>query len=215
MQIRLGGLGEVEIDHDIDRLDIDTAGEQIRAHEMSGRPVAELVEDSISVWLLHLGVDVETAVPQLRNFLREQLYAVHRVAEDNTLVDIELGKEGIQAVHFLLLLYESIVLRNTLQGQFIHQINHVCVWQKLLLETPDHDRERSGKQTNLTIWFAFADQRLEDFLKLGGQQLVRLVHHDNLAVGKICHPLLSQVENSAGGGHNDVHGRIQAHNIVT
>ena len=56
------------------------------------------MEDSVAVGLEHLGVDVEARVPQLRDLLREKLHSLHRVAEDNGLVDLQLlcartGKE--------------------------------------------------------------------------------------------------------------------------
>ena len=48
------------------------------------------MEDTVSVRLQHLGMDVEAGVAQLRDFLGQQLHAVHRVAEDDGLVDLEL-----------------------------------------------------------------------------------------------------------------------------
>ena len=41
---------------------------------MAGSAVAELVEDAVTVGLLHFGVDVEARVAQLRDLLRQQLY---------------------------------------------------------------------------------------------------------------------------------------------
>ena len=51
--------------------------------------------------LLHLGVDVEARVAELRDLLREELHAVHRVAEDDGLVDLQLSicqKKGLRVV---------------------------------------------------------------------------------------------------------------------
>ena len=45
----LGALGEVEVDDDVDGLDVDTAGEQVAAHQVAGRAVAELVKHSAVV----------------------------------------------------------------------------------------------------------------------------------------------------------------------
>lgn len=41
---------------------------------MAGSAVAELVEDAVAVGLLHLGVDVEARVAQLRDLLRQKLH---------------------------------------------------------------------------------------------------------------------------------------------
>jgi len=49
VQVGLGALGEVEVDHNVHTLDVDTAGEQVRAHQVAGRAVAELVEHSTQI----------------------------------------------------------------------------------------------------------------------------------------------------------------------
>ena len=59
MQVGLGHLGEVEVDDHVDGLDVDTAGEQVGADQVTAGTVAEIVEDSVTVVLTHLGVNVE------------------------------------------------------------------------------------------------------------------------------------------------------------
>jgi len=39
------------------------------------------VEDAVAVLLVHLGVDVETRVAELRDLLGQQFHALRRVAE--------------------------------------------------------------------------------------------------------------------------------------
>ena len=68
------------------------------------------MEHAVTVGLQHLGVDVEARVPQLGDLLREQLHAVHGVAEDDRLIDLELGEQSVQAMHLLALLHERIIL---------------------------------------------------------------------------------------------------------
>ena len=48
------------------------------------------MEDSVAVALQHLGVDVEAGVSQLSDLLGQQLHPIHRVAEDDGLVDLQL-----------------------------------------------------------------------------------------------------------------------------
>jgi hypothetical protein len=45
--------------------------------------IPELVEDAVSVGLLHLGVNIEAGVPQLGDLLGQQLHTVDRIAEDD------------------------------------------------------------------------------------------------------------------------------------
>ena len=51
MQVCLSHLGEVEVDDDVDCLDVDTAGEEVTAHEVAAQAGAEVVEHSVTVSL--------------------------------------------------------------------------------------------------------------------------------------------------------------------
>ena len=51
MQVCLGHLGEVKVDDDVDCLDVDTAGEEVTAHEVAAQAGAEVVEHSVTVSL--------------------------------------------------------------------------------------------------------------------------------------------------------------------
>lgn len=132
---------------------------------MPGASVPELVEDAVAVGLLHLGVDVEARVAQLGDLLGQQLDAVHRVAEDDGLVDLELqevqvrttsgrvlspphtwactwlrshlGEECVEAVDLLSLVHEGVVLRDAAQRQLLHQVDLVGVLDEPVLQTTD------------------------------------------------------------------------------
>ena len=51
MQVCLSHLGEVKVDDDVDCLDVDTAGEEVTAHEVAAQAGAEVVEHSVTVSL--------------------------------------------------------------------------------------------------------------------------------------------------------------------
>jgi hypothetical protein len=48
------------------------------------------VEDSVSVLLTHLGVDVEARVAEFGDLLGEQLDSLGRVTENDRLIDLQL-----------------------------------------------------------------------------------------------------------------------------
>jgi hypothetical protein len=59
------------------------------------------MEHPIAMGLQHLGMDVEARVAELGDLLRKELYAVHRVAEDDGLVDLQLQRnEGLQITKY-------------------------------------------------------------------------------------------------------------------
>ena len=60
-----------------------TRGDQVAAVSIS-----EVVEDAVTVTLQHLCVDVKARIAKFCDFLGQQLHAVHRIAEDDRLVDL-------------------------------------------------------------------------------------------------------------------------------
>jgi len=76
VEVGLGHLGEVEVDDDVDRLDVDTSGEEIAADQVPAEAGPEVVEDSVAVSLGHLGVDVVAGVTQLSDLLGQQLHSL-------------------------------------------------------------------------------------------------------------------------------------------
>lgn len=87
MQICLGVLWEIKVDHHIDCLNVNSTGEQVRTDQVPTVTITEVMEHPVSVGLKHFRVNIKTRVPKLCNFLGKQLYSVDRVAEDNALVD--------------------------------------------------------------------------------------------------------------------------------
>lgn len=59
------------------------------------------MENSISVGLGHSGVDEEARVAQLVNLLSKQLHPLGSVAEDDSLTNVQLREQGVQAMEFL------------------------------------------------------------------------------------------------------------------
>lgn len=69
MQVGLRVFGKVKVDDHIYCLDVDTSSEQISADQVSAQSVSKIMENSISVFLHHLGMNVETGVAQLSDLL--------------------------------------------------------------------------------------------------------------------------------------------------
>lgn len=141
VKVRLGVLGEVKVDDDVHALDINAACEEVGRHKVAGAPVTELVEDAVAACLLHFGVYVETRVAQLCDFLGEELDTVDGVAEDNGLVDLQLGEESVEAVDLLALLDVGVELGDAPEGELLHQVDGIGFGDVLLAEFLDGDGE--------------------------------------------------------------------------
>jgi hypothetical protein len=73
LQIGFAVTWKVEIDHDVDGLNVNTTREQVRTHEITAETRAEIVKDTITMFLTHLRVNVITTVAEFGDFLGEQL----------------------------------------------------------------------------------------------------------------------------------------------
>ena len=135
MQIGFRVLRKVKVDDNVDGLNVDAARKEIGRHEVARRARAKVVENTIAVLLAHFGVNVEARVAELRDFARQQLDAVHRVAENHRLVDLQLGEERVETVHFLALFDKRIVLRDALERQLLHQVDFVGLLKMFVLES--------------------------------------------------------------------------------
>lgn len=83
VKIRLRILGEIEVDYDVHGLNIDTTSNEIGANQVAAVTLAEVVEDTVTVRLLHAGVNVVAGIAQLGDFLSQELDTVDAIAENN------------------------------------------------------------------------------------------------------------------------------------
>lgn len=116
MEVGLRVFGKVKVDDNIDGLDIDTTSEEVGTDKIAADTIAEVVEDTVTMGLEHLCVRIEAGIAKLCYFLGQELDAVGRVAEDNRLIDLQLGEEGIKAMHLLPLFDVGIILGNTTES---------------------------------------------------------------------------------------------------
>lgn len=107
-------------------------------------------------------------------------------------------------MHFASFFHVRIVLRDTLEGQLIHQIDLVGVAQEFVLEGFDNDGEGSRKEQNLAFLRQEADQFFNHRLEFGGEQLVRLIHDHHTTVGQISNALAAEIEHTTRCGDENV-----------
>ena len=132
---------------------------------MSCGTVAELVKDTVSVCLLHFGVNVVAGVPKFRDFLGQQFDSVDRVAKDDTLIHLEFRKKCVEAVNLLSLFNVGVKLADTAKGKFVHEIDAVWIRNKLLAETFYCYRKGSAKEADLMLFVTVVDNFFQDWLE--------------------------------------------------
>lgn len=76
---------------------------------------------------------IEAGIAKFGDLLGQKFYPVGGITEDNGLVDLEFGEEGIEAMDLLLFLHESIILCDSPKREFIHKIDFVGVGHVVIL----------------------------------------------------------------------------------
>ena len=171
-------LGEIKVDDNIDSLDIDTTSEKIRTDEISGDAGTEVVEDLVSMLLHHAGMRVEAGVAKLGDLLGQQLDTVGGVAEDDGLVDLKFGEEGVQAVDLLLLFNEGVVLGDTPEGEFVHEVDLIWFLHMLVFEFLDHHWECGREEHDLSISGVEIQQLFNNHCEFGREKFVSFIHDE-------------------------------------
>ena len=92
VQVGLGVLGEIEIDHHVHTLNVNASGKKVRRDQTSASSVPEVMENTIPVRLVHARMDEEAWEAKLCNLLGKQLHTRHGVAENDCLINLQLGK---------------------------------------------------------------------------------------------------------------------------
>lgn len=142
---------KIKVYNDVDGLDIDTSGEDVRADQASSLTILEIMINPVSVLLLHLRMNIEARITHLSNLLGKQLNSLSILTENDSLVDVELGKKCIQTMNFFFLLEVRIVLSDTLQGELVHEVDEFGVWDVLFLEAFDGHWVSSREERNLLL----------------------------------------------------------------
>ena len=120
----------------------------------------------VTVALVHSRVDEEAAVAQLADLLGEELDALSTITENDSLGNVKLGEESVEAVQLLALLQEGVVLREALQGQLISDLDVLRAWHVALLEGANLDWVSCAKEANLAIHGHHLKDLLNHFLEL-------------------------------------------------
>ena len=85
------------------------------------------MEYSVTIVLQHLGMGVEARIAKVHNLLCKQLNPVGRIAENDRLINLQSGKEGVETMNFLAFLNVAIELSYTSSIRFISCGLFICL----------------------------------------------------------------------------------------
>ena len=198
MKVGLGILWEVEIDDHIDGLNVYTTSQKVRANEVAADTISEVMEHAIAAVLQHLGVGIEARVSEFSDLLGQKLNSIGRIAEDDGLIDLEFREKGVQAVNFLLLLHEAVVLCDTSKGELVHKIDFPGIFHVFVLENVSIlsrkleritylkmlycDGKSSAEKHDLSFLGVKTEQLLNCGRELRREKLVSFIHYKSCAL---------------------------------
>lgn len=202
MKICLGVLREIEVDYDINGLDIDTTGEEIGTDKIAADTVAEIVENAVAIRLEHASMAVEAGVAKFCDLLGEKFNTVGGVAEDDRLVDLQFREKSVQAVNLLALFNEGVVLGDTAESEFVHEVDFERRIHILIGESLDGDGESRTEQHDLAILRVELEELFDNWRKFRGEEFISFVHDKCRTFAEIGNTLSCEVENSSWSTNN-------------
>ena len=214
MEVGLRVLGEIEVHNDINSGDINTTSKEIGGNKVTAGAVAEVMENTVSVVLGHLGVDEEARISHLGDLLGKKFHAGDGVAKDNRLVDVEFGEQSVKAVKFLAFLNKGVVLGDTLKSEVIHNVNIERRGEVFVFERFHSHGESGREEKNLAVVGEELDDFLDENLEFGGEKLIGLVHNQHVALAQITDLLLGKIQNTTRGSDQEMDGLVQTNDIV-
>ena len=204
MQVDAALRGEVEVYNNVDRLHVDSPGDEVGADEVLELALAEAFEDVDALVAAHVGVEALVLVLLLVEFAGEYLCAFVGAAEDDALVDDQRAVEHEDRPHLLALVDQHVVVRQADQHQLVHQVDHLSARHELLLEGADADWEGGRVHQQRALGGEVVDDLLDVLLEVALQQPVGLVQHEELALVQQVVVLLDQVLEPAGRADDEV-----------
>ena len=181
VQIGTSFSGEVEVDNNIDWRYIDTSGNKIRSNKRLKLTLSETFKHPGSLLRFHTWMQVPVLILLFVEFLRQELSSLVRPAKDNALVDDQFRVQLVNSLHLVSFIQEHVVMGETNEHEFLHQVDDLCFWHELLLEGLDSNWECSWVHEKCAFWIQVADEFFDIPLKVSLQQSVSFIQHKEFA----------------------------------
>ena len=117
-------------------------------------------------------------------------------------------------MQLLPLLQEGIILGETLQCQFLCNLDVLWLWHVPLLERADLNRVSCAKKCNLAVIRHHLKDLLHDFLELSRNQFINLIKNAELALVEFGVATGRKIENSSRSCYDDVHVLAHSNDIL-
>ena len=208
MQVGATLSGEIEVDDNVDRGNIDAPGDEIGTDQCLELSLSKPFEDVDPLLPWDLGMQVLVLVFLLVELLGEHLRTLVRLAEDDALVDDERAVDLEDGSHLLLLVHQHVVMGEADKHQLVHQVDHLRSRHELLLEGTDPDGEGGRVHQQGAFGAEVVHNFLDVFLEITLEEAICLVQHEELALRQQIIVLLDNILQSPGCAHDHMNDLI-------
>ena len=211
VDVALGVVRDVVVDHVADAVDVQAAGGDVGGHQDVQAAVLELVDGALTLVLRDVAVDRgsgESAGAQLLGHFLGLVLGAHEDDHGLELGDLEDAGERVQLVAVR---GQQVALGDVRRGAGLaldgdlHRVVEV-----LLGDAADAVGHRRGEQGDLLVVRGVLEDALDVLLEAHVQHLVGLVEHQVAQVGDVQRALLQVVDDAARGAHDDLGAAAQA-----
>ena len=211
VDVRLGVVGDVEVDHVADAVDVQAAGGDVGGHEDVQAAVLQLVDGALALVLRDVAVDGgggEAAGAQLLGELLGLVLGAHEHDHRLELLDLQHAGEGVELVAVR---GHQEALADVVRGARLRlDRDFLRVVEVLLRQAADRGRHGRGEQGDLLLGGGVGEDALDVFLEAHVQHLVGFVEDQESQVGDVQRALLQVVDDAARGAHDDLGAAAQA-----
>lgn len=117
---------------------------------------------------------------------------------------MELREESVEAVDFLALFHKGVVLGNTAQSKFVHEVDLEGVFHVLIRESLDSNWECSTEEHDLASLWVELKELLNDRCEFGRKKFIGFVHNESVTVAEIGNTFSCKIKDSSRSTHDDV-----------
>jgi len=211
VDIVLGVVGHVVVDHEAQVVHVDAAGGHVGGHEEGERPLLEAVHDPRALGLRHPAVQAFRGASAGGEGVGEFLHHVLRVAEDHAagnVVIVEQPREGLELGAMWHLVGDLLDGRGAggRPGAHAHRLGIAGVAGD---ESADLGRERRREEHRLPLGRCGGEDLLDVFPKAHVEHPVGLVEHHHPDGGEGERAPGEVIDEPAGRAHEDVHAATE------
>ena len=206
MDVDLGLVGQVEVEHVGDVLHVDAATRDVGRHENENVPVAEGFQRTRPCGLTLVAVNGIGRDANLAQLLRKTVCSVLGSGEDDAARDHLAFKQIDEQLTLVGLLDKGHVLLDAVGGRCLRADVHLHrTMQHLVGQLTDGFGHRCAEHQVLSLARDEAENTLHVLAEAHVKHAVGFVEHEMLDLAKINMALFVQIEQATGGRHQHVH----------